>query len=433
MNRRLSQLYTPLDEATAVLRARRNACTLSTGTILERHLSVQPYAVLFRHVASPNFEFERFLPLASSAGLAPLVLEFHSDRFLTRNPLKCALARLRFSGGPNGACNTPISTLRVTDLALSDGVAFRDVTTLWHQPLIEFHHELLFSRPEFRRVELFDCSEWISVHGPKAHDYYPHLFSLFVDHAILFDDFLLTPSEQQFTSEVVVPAFELASSLTGRKPLICHIDSTDTAESPSWFHYAHDYAQMVQGRLSSVGHSSVGKASVQPDAVAVRACDLGYGVFALHRFSSGQRILRFSGRLLNFDEAHADPLSSFNMLQVGPRAYLDLAPPAVFINHSCDPNAGFADGLCLVALREIAPGEEIRYDFSTTMDDNTSTMACACGSARCRKCVNDFGTLPIELQQDYLSRGIVLPFIRRSIMKNRLRSRCSPGQVPSGV
>lgn len=395
MTDQLDHLYTPLEEAVALLHERRKALSGDSGSALERHLSSKSYAVIFRQIASPNFELERFASLASSVGLVPLVLEFPADRFITFNPSKCALVRMRFSDGPDSA--TAVSKVVIADMSSSDSLPFRQIRTAWNQPLVSFHHELLFSRAALRSIELFDASEWFLVNGPKANDYYPRLLSLFVHHAILFDDFLMTPSEQRFTTEVVASAFESAHQRHKLRPLVCRIDPTDGADQNSWFHYPNQLKELVVSRT-------------QMERVSVQQCELGRGVFAERSFKPGERIMRLSGRALTFNEAQADHFTSFNMLQVAPRLYLDLDSPSVFINHSCEPNAGIVDDLFLTAICAIAPGDEIRYDYSTTMSDN-STMDCACGSDGCRQQVNDFDTLPVERRQHYLSCGIVLSFI----------------------
>jgi hypothetical protein len=60
-------------------------------------------------------------------------------------------------------------------------------------------------------------------------------------------------------------------------------------------------------------------------------------------------------------------------------------------------------------------GEEIRYDYSTTMDEKSFTMACRCGAPECRQVVEDFAELPAGIQQYYLSRGLVMGFIARRL------------------
>jgi SET domain-containing protein len=88
---------------------------------------------------------------------------------------------------------------------------------------------------------------------------------------------------------------------------------------------------------------------------------------------------------------------------VAPNLYLgpDVSPeekddPGDVVNHSCDPNSKiviYGSGLfqplvscliCLVAIRDIAAGEEITYDYEATMYDDPWTMKCNCGLPCCR-------------------------------------------------
>jgi hypothetical protein len=92
-------------------------------------------------------------------------------------------------------------------------------------------------------------------------------------------------------------------------------------------------------------------------------------------------------------------------IQIGPNQYIDTQPPGVFANHSCAPNAGIRNDRDLLALRDIPTGEEIRYDYSTTMDEKSFTVACRCGPPGCRQVVTDFAELPAGIQEYYLSRG----------------------------
>ncbi|HSS22363.1 MAG TPA: SET domain-containing protein-lysine N-methyltransferase [Pyrinomonadaceae bacterium] len=55
-----------------------------------------------------------------------------------------------------------------------------------------------------------------------------------------------------------------------------------------------------------------------------------------------------------------------------------------FLNHSCEPN-GYIDvaGLTFRALRDIAPGEEISFNYLTTESEMAEPFKCVCGSANC--------------------------------------------------
>lgn len=52
-------------------------------------------------------------------------------------------------------------------------------------------------------------------------------------------------------------------------------------------------------------------------------------------------------------------------------------------NHSCEPNTGYA-GLDVVALRDIAGGEELTLDYAEVLDEGSEPFTCACGTSRCR-------------------------------------------------
>lgn len=103
-----------------------------------------------------------------------------------------------------------------------------------------------------------------------------------------------------------------------------------------------------------------------------------------------------------------------NALQVAPDGFLLLGKPQVFVNHSCNPNAGIDMTLNLVARRKIAPGREILWDYSTTMDENDWTMpGCRCESYICRRTIRDFRTLPPALALLYCAEGFVPDYCAR--------------------
>lgn len=58
--------------------------------------------------------------------------------------------------------------------------------------------------------------------------------------------------------------------------------------------------------------------------------------------------------------------------------------PVNFINHACDPNAGYDGADDIVALRRIAAGEEIRMDYGTFSFSFDHAFECRCGAPWCR-------------------------------------------------
>lgn len=147
--------------------------------------------------------------------------------------------------------------------------------------------------------------------------------------------------------------------------------------------------------------------------LAVRQGTHGRGVFAEEPIAEATLIIRFTGPLLRHAETTAHTLA----LQIGPDLYIGASGGLDdFINHSCEPNAGFRiEGTIadLYAIRNIAAGEEILFDYSTTLDEDDFTMACRCGRPSCRKLIGDGKYLPHDVWQRYLGLGILPEYVRK--------------------
>jgi SET domain-containing protein len=75
-------------------------------------------------------------------------------------------------------------------------------------------------------------------------------------------------------------------------------------------------------------------------------------------------------------------------------------PVMLFINHSCEPNVGFAGNIVLVAMRDISPGEELTTDYAL-FDDYDGRMECRCGAPGCRSIVDGRDWQRPDLQDRY--------------------------------
>ena len=84
----------------------------------------------------------------------------------------------------------------------------------------------------------------------------------------------------------------------------------------------------------------------------------------------------------------------------------------LYTNHSCDPNIAIEGQIVFVAMREIAPGEELTHDWATA-DDLDYTMNCQCGSVDCRGTITGKDWMKKELQEKY--RGQFCWFLQRKI------------------
>lgn len=160
--------------------------------------------------------------------------------------------------------------------------------------------------------------------------------------------------------------------------------------------------------------SSIDMKTLVYSRLEIKSTKLGLGVFAAQDIAAGQPILDFQGPIINFAENYAKGEKMANPLQIDHDLYIDLEPPGLLINHSCNPNTGIIRDRSLIALQNIDAGDELFYDYSTTMDEDCWTMKCLCDEPNCRGTVTDFKYLPSHTQQIYLKRGIVQQFIARS-------------------
>lgn len=145
---------------------------------------------------------------------------------------------------------------------------------------------------------------------------------------------------------------------------------------------------------------------------------LGKAVYATCRFAEGAELMRFTGRRF-----HVDDIPSLmrgredRFVQVTPDHYMGPSGQLDdLVNHSCDPNAGLRftdDGVILVALRAIAAGDEVTWDYSTTLAQSNWHMICQCRSPECRRVIGNFDTLSPERQEFFRARNLVAPYLRR--------------------
>ena len=165
-------------------------------------------------------------------------------------------------------------------------------------------------------------------------------------------------------------------------------------------------------------------AYVPGNPFAVRETHLGKAVYAARAFAAGEQVIRFTGRRIRAARLPRSLRGAADrFLQVtadqymGPSGRID-----DLINHSCAPNTGlrFTDGgVVLIALRAIVPGEEIAWDYSTTLKDSGWHMLCQCRQPGCRGTVGDFATLPPERQAWFRDHDFVAPYLREDLVRER--------------
>lgn len=87
--------------------------------------------------------------------------------------------------------------------------------------------------------------------------------------------------------------------------------------------------------------------------------------------------------------------------------------PAEWFNHACDPNAGLFGQIGLQAMRDIHPGEEVRYDYAMSDGCRYDEFECGCGSANCRRRITGNDWRIEELWDRYA--GYFSPYLQRRI------------------
>jgi hypothetical protein len=89
------------------------------------------------------------------------------------------------------------------------------------------------------------------------------------------------------------------------------------------------------------------------------------------------------------------------------------AESADMVNHSCSPNCGIVAGVLVVAMRDIAVGEELVYDYAMTDGGLDDEFECACGAPNCRGKITGSDWMLPELQLAY--RGHFSPYLAKRI------------------
>ncbi|MBU3904646.1 MAG: SET domain-containing protein-lysine N-methyltransferase [Nanoarchaeota archaeon] len=139
---------------------------------------------------------------------------------------------------------------------------------------------------------------------------------------------------------------------------------------------------------------------------------LGKSVFAKSNFKKDEKIIEFKGKIIKTsDIPEINSPQDDRYVQIGRYKYVGPSNSFDdFINHSCNPNSGLKitnKSIILIAIKNIKTGEEITWDYSTTMNEDDWEMDCKCKNKSCRKRIKDFKYLPKKIQNKYIKLGIV--------------------------
>ena len=150
----------------------------------------------------------------------------------------------------------------------------------------------------------------------------------------------------------------------------------------------------------------------------------GNGIYAVEPIKKGELTAVFGGVVYEWDAfIHLPELERSLCIQVEDRHFLVPRPigEGDYVNHSCNPNAGLAGQIGLVAMQDINIGEEVCFDYAMSDTMPYDEFECGCGSANCRGKVGGNDWQRPELQKRYA--GFFAPHVQRRIDAQRDQRR----------
>lgn len=167
---------------------------------------------------------------------------------------------------------------------------------------------------------------------------------------------------------------------------------------------------------------------LHPDVTIGPSTLHGQGTFATRHLGQGTLLLVIGGHLATLEEEAKLPqgmqdagVQIASNLVLTPRIS-ELAGSINYVNHCCNPNSGFQGQIFLVAIRDIAQGEEITFDYAMCLGDGPHAapykLECHCGSAQCRGWITDTDWMIPDLQTRY--QGFFQPYLQTRMEQNGL-------------
>jgi hypothetical protein len=159
----------------------------------------------------------------------------------------------------------------------------------------------------------------------------------------------------------------------------------------------------------------------------------GFGSRAISVIPAGTSVATFGGTALTsaeFAPYEAERRSrslqvNTNLIFLGPPT----REPGDSINHSCDPNCGMRNATTIVAMRDIAVGEELTFDYAMSDASDYDEFECNCGTSLCRSHVRADDWQLDTLRHRY--KGFFSPYIQRKMNAERSRALLTKHDVES--
>lgn len=265
LEREVASIYTPLELVASELRKRWRDRQLERRIAeflkddIPAVLRDRPAAISTAHVATPNYWTLEFATMSREYGLPSVMFEWLDDMFVTTNPDKAALAKMRLLAGVN--CHGRIWVGRhIIDLTGGqERKRLSSLRTLWDESFVEFHHRLTMTRLPW--AKMYDGSAWYERNGTGPGTRYLATMVVALRNAVLFENFLTSRREAEFTRSHVIPAFHEITHRFGVRPLIVFISPSQKEEDRVWWSYPKEILPLVpdhrQGPLAACRTSAL--------------------------------------------------------------------------------------------------------------------------------------------------------------------------------
>lgn len=146
----------------------------------------------------------------------------------------------------------------------------------------------------------------------------------------------------------------------------------------------------------------------------------GWGGFAKEIISVNETVVAFGGRVVGRSALESlSQARKSRSIQIDENLWLvseETPEPGDMINHSCEPNCGLVGGTVVVAMSDIAVGEELTFDYAMCDTDDYDEFECACGTQNCRGVITGKDWQRPELQERY--RGWFSSYLERRISQS---------------
>ncbi|HZP92518.1 MAG TPA: SET domain-containing protein-lysine N-methyltransferase [Burkholderiales bacterium] len=158
--------------------------------------------------------------------------------------------------------------------------------------------------------------------------------------------------------------------------------------------------------------------------LALKETPRGLALYTRTGHRAGDTLLEHYGPRASFEAG--ERIAPDHVMEIGDNeVFLPSGALDDYVNHSCDPNCRLdfraGDKVFLVALRDIAPGEELSFDYATTTTRAGIEafpgwrFACLCGVPQCRGEVGCAEDLPPEKLRFYAEAGALAPHVKKRL------------------